>query len=42
MKREMKRPAKVRIDKLLVDKGLIESVKRRPPILAGEVLLTDN
>jgi 23S rRNA (cytidine1920-2'-O)/16S rRNA (cytidine1409-2'-O)-methyltransferase len=40
MKREMKRPAKVRIDKLLVDKGLIESrEKAARQILAGEVFV---
>ena len=38
MKREMKRPTRVRIDKLLVDKGLIESrEKAARQILAGEV-----
>ncbi len=40
MMREMKRPAKVRIDKLLVDKGLIESrEKAARQILAGEVFV---
>ena len=40
MKREMKRPTKVRIDKLLVDKGLIESrEKAARQILAGEVFV---
>ena len=40
MKHEMKRPAKVRIDKLLVDKGLIESrEKAARQILAGEVFV---
>ena len=36
----MKRPARVRIDKLLVDKGLIESrEKAARQILAGEVFV---